>query len=96
VIRFVLAVWIGVFAFQSADLFTFVVTDDCTETAGGIDPCPENCSRCVCCARTTVLVSPTVTPGIVSITSPLSLPALDFTDNAHPHGIFHVPKTSLT
>jgi len=90
-------VWLAAFVGQSTDLLASMIPDDCVEdTRGsGTDPCPENCARCVCCARVPVFVpqvlasAPSDAPVIAD-----SLPPTDRQTSPAPRGILHVPKPS--
>jgi hypothetical protein len=94
--RLVLAVWLALFASQTAGLMAAVAPDGCVEDGRGSasDSCPDSCARCLCCAR----VPPLVTPLVSEISAaPLTGPALPSTNSsatsADPGGIFHVPRT---
>ena len=95
--RVFLAIWLGVFSVQGADLLTVLAPDDCLELATDNstgDPCPDTCARCVCCARVAMSVSAEVMSAPVD--RPVAAAALaefEFPTSAEPHGILHVPKT---
>lgn len=95
--RLFLAVWLAVFAFQVADLGAILSPDDCVLSVSensSNDPCPDGCVRCVCCARTSIPASPVIAvgPADTEVTLKPLTPADPFS-NAHPLGIFHVPKS---
>jgi hypothetical protein len=95
VVRLFLAIWLAAFAAQTTDLVASVIPDNCIEESRGssADPCPENCVRCVCCARLSVFVPQVLAPEPADtggVTEPL--PPLDPSTNALPLGILHVPK----
>ena len=95
VVRLFLAVWLAAFAVQTTDLLASVVPDECVEdTQGsGADPCPERCTRCVCCARLPVFVPPVAAPAPTA--APVTADALQTIDPSttpHPRGVLHVPK----
>jgi hypothetical protein len=95
VVRLFLAVWLVAFAAQATDLIATVIPDDCVEDARGsaADPCPDECARCVCCARVPIFVPPVAAPGgghvmrTAQIPSPIERPT-----DPLPRGILHVPK----
>jgi hypothetical protein len=95
VVRLFLTVWLAGFVVQSTDLLASIIPDDCVEETRGsaFDPCPENCARCVCCARVPVFVpqvhaaAPTAAPGVADL-----LPPIDRPMNPAPRGILHVPR----
>ena len=95
VVRLFLVIWLAAFAVQSTELLAGVVPDDCVEeTRGAADSCPQNCARCVCCARLPMFVAPVLTQA--SLDTPASaaiLPPTDFSTSAFPRGVLHVPKT---
>ena len=94
--RTFLALWLGVFAGQSANLLAIVVPDDCTEAASEsrhTDPCPDDCVQCVCCARTTVVTPPAVNPGAPELLlATLVIPEAQSPVSPYPPDILHVPK----
>jgi hypothetical protein len=95
VVRLFLAVWLAAFAVQSTDLLATVVPDDCVEDTRGSagDPCPENCARCVCCARLTVFVRQALTSTPAdTVVDVAPVPLIDRYTSAAPRGILHVPK----
>jgi hypothetical protein len=93
--RLFLVVWLVAFAGQTTGLVASVIPDECVEDTRGsaADSCPENCARCVCCARLPVFVPQVLasaaveTPAIADL-----LPPIDPSTNALPRGILHVPK----
>lgn len=96
VVRLFLAVWLVGFAVQSTDVLASIVPDDCVEDTRGSasDPCPDQCARCVCCARMPVSVPQVLAVApfdVVAITE--SLPPIGRPTNPAPRGILHVPKT---
>lgn len=94
--RLFLAVWLAAFAVQSTNLIASVIPDGCVEDtrSSATDPCPDNCARCVCCARLAVFVrhvlASTPTDTVVGA---IAFPLVDPYTNAVPRGILHVPKT---
>jgi hypothetical protein len=95
VVRLFLAIWLAAFAVQSTDLLATVIPDECVEDIRGsaADPCPQDCARCVCCARVPIFVSPIVaSPAADVLVATDPLRAIDALASAFPHGIFHVPK----
>jgi hypothetical protein len=94
--RLFLAIWLGVFALDSGGVMTALAPDGCVELPGGRgtdDSCPDACSRCVCCMRLAVAVSPALAA------SPVAAPAwtewlvpVSPVSDASPRGILHVPK----
>jgi hypothetical protein len=99
VARFFLAVWLGAFTLQTTDVLIVLAADDCSESTKGSagDPCPENCSRCICCARVATFIHTALAsaPADVPVTRATARP-IDVPRDPAPHGIFHVPKDSLT
>jgi hypothetical protein len=95
VVRFLLAIWLAAFAAQTTDLFASVIPDGCVEETRGSagDACPENCARCVCCARLPVFVPQLLAPVPADTGGATEPPApLAPSTNAPPLGILHVPK----
>ena len=94
-VRLFLAVWLVAFVVQSTDLLASIIPDDCVEDTRGSagDPCPENCARCICCARLPVFV-PQVSASVLSESVDLTdlLPLIDRVTGPAPRGILHVPK----
>jgi hypothetical protein len=90
-------VWLAAFAVQSADVLALVADDACAADVSGTesDPCPDGCSRCLCCARVPVFV-PQIAPGsVVQQAARLSpIPFVGPTTTPSPHGVYHVPKHS--
>jgi len=90
-----LLVWLAAFAVQSTDLLATVIPDACVEDARGstTDPCPDDCARCVCCARVPAFVphlmtsAPSATPGVADTLAPI-----DPSTSPEPRGILHIPK----
>jgi hypothetical protein len=96
VVRLFLAIWLAAFAVQSSELLAALVPDECVEEARGsaADPCPENCARCVCCARIPVFVPQVAAPAPTEAVADVDLlPPGDPSTSALPRGILHVPKT---
>jgi hypothetical protein len=97
VARLFLAVWCAAFAIQTTDVLALIAPDACTEDVQGsaVDPCPEGCPRCLCCARVPTFVPQTTTELIVQ-PEPFAGAAspVDPSTTASPHGIYHVPKHS--
>lgn len=95
-LRLFLAVWLALFALQSADVFALVAPDGCFEaTEGGTDPdgCPDqSCPRCLCNARVpapaTLAVTFAVEPPVAMAPTAIISPST----SASPRGILHVPK----
>ena len=94
VLRLFLTVWLAAFAVQSTDLLASVVPDSCVEDTRGsaADPCPENCARCVCCARVPLFVLHIVSPVSDLLVNAVSLPPIQRSTISVPQPIFHVPK----
>ena len=94
VLRVFLTVWLAAFALQTTDLLATVVPDGCVEDARGsaADPCPENCARCVCCARLPILIPQIEAPTSDVLVSTEALPPIQRSITSIPHPIFHVPK----
>ncbi len=95
VVRLFLAVWLVAFAVQSTDLPASVVPDGCVEDTRGsaADPCPEDCARCVCCARLLGFVPHLLAAAPTdAVADAVPLPPIDPSTNAVPRGILHVPK----
>lgn len=94
--RLFLALWLALFAVQTSDLIATVVPDECVESDAGTadDACPDDCARCVCCARVPVFVPhvAAVAAGEPIVPRPIP-PSSDAATSAEPHGIFHIPKT---
>ena len=94
-LRVFLTLWLAAFAVQTTDLLATVIPDSCVEDTRGsaADPCPENCARCVCCARLPVFVPHVLAPtaaDVLGVDDPL--PPIERTTNPAPRGILHVPK----
>jgi hypothetical protein len=97
VVRLFLAIWLAAFAAQATDLVASVIPDDCVEETRGssTDPCPDNCARCVCCARLPVFVPQAFAPEPVDTGNVTGLlPPLEPSTSALPLRILHVPKAS--
>jgi hypothetical protein len=94
--RLFLVLWLALFAVQTSDLLAAVSPDECAESDAGAadDACPDDCARCVCCARAAVFVAHAVPPlaGVPVAPLPIVAPG-DRPSSADPHGILHVPKT---
>lgn len=93
--RFGLAVWLALFAVQNADVLALVVPDGCIElTTDGHrgDQCPENCTRCVCCAP--IFLAPLPASALTGWTVTVAAPP-DYARplSPSPRGVLHVPKT---
>ena len=97
-VRFVLAIWLAVFAIQGTELLASVIPDECVEDTRGsaTDPCPESCARCVCCARLPVFL-PHLAAALPTdpVVTPAPLPPLGRFTSPQPRGILHVPKVAL-
>ena len=96
VVRLFLAFWLAAFAVQSTDLLATVIPDECVEDTrrSAADPCPQNCARCVCCARGPIYVPQVVaSPAADVLIGALPLPAIDAPTSAFRPRILHVPKT---
>jgi hypothetical protein len=94
--RLLLALWLALFTVQSSGLVAAVSPDECVESSAGAadDVCPDDCARCVCCARVPLFVPHVLAPPAREQATPL--PRVGVTDcpaSAEPSGIFHVPKT---
>jgi hypothetical protein len=87
---------------QSAELLALIAPDDCAELlvpgereGDEGDDCPQECARCVCCARRAASLlrsaplEPAMTPGVDDTPAYLS-----WTSIGPPRDIFHVPRTS--
>ena len=99
VVRLFLAVWLVAFAAQATGLFASVLPDQCVgdTSDSAADPCPDDCARCVCCARLPIFVPQADAPGNVeAIGMADALPLLQSPASPAPRGILHVPKGSLT
>jgi hypothetical protein len=98
VARLFLAVWLAAFALQSANVLALVVPDDCTEEVSGTeaDPCPDACPRCFCCARGPAFVPQVAPASVPQVVLHGPTPFLAPATTPSPHGIYHVPKNSLT
>jgi hypothetical protein len=94
--RIFLALWLALFAVQASDLVAACAPDDCveqSEEAAG-DNCPDDCARCVCCARVPVFVPHPVDNAPSEARAGLAGPAvIDAVTSAEPRGILHVPRT---
>ena len=71
-----------------------VVPDGCVEDTRGstADPCPENCARCVCCARLPIFIPQIESPASDVLVTAVSLPPIQRSTISTPQTIFHVPK----
>jgi hypothetical protein len=97
VLRLFLTVWLAAFAIQSTDLLATVVPDSCVEDAPGSasDQCPQNCARCVCCARLSVGILQALSGDPIDCAGELvALTPIPPLTDAIPRGIFHIPKTA--
>lgn len=97
VTRFVLAVWLALFAVQSSDIVMVLAPDDCVEDTRGTssDACGDDCARCVCCHRVPSLIaSLTVAPTITQVVDFADRPLDRHPPSAEPNRILHVPKAS--
>jgi hypothetical protein len=94
VLRVFLTVWLAAFAVQTTDLLATVVPDGCVEETRGsaADPCPENCARCVCCARLPIFIPQIESPASDVPVNPVSLPPIQRSTISVSQPIFHVPK----
>ena len=95
VVRLFVAVWLAAFVAQSTDLLASILPDDCVEDTRGsaTDPCPQNCARCICCARLPIFVPQVVASAplaVLGILDPLS--PIDRVTSPAPRGVLHVPK----
>lgn len=97
--RLFLAVWLGAFTLQTTDVLIVLAADECDDSIQGsaADPCPQNCSRCICCARVATFIHTVLTsaPADAPATRATVRPS-DVLPDPAPHRIFHVPKDSLT
>ena len=93
-LRVILTVWLASFAVQTTDLLATVVPDGCVEDTRGstADPCPENCARCVCCARLPIFIPQIESPASDVLVTAVSLPPIQRSTISTPQPIFHVPK----
>lgn len=91
-----LAVWLAAFAVQTMDVLALVAPDSCTQDAQGSagDPCPDKCSRCVCCARMPAFISQHLPTSLEPAVPPMLLPRPDPSTTPTPRDVFHVPKNS--
>jgi hypothetical protein len=97
VLRLFLTVWLAAFAIQSTDLLALVVPDTCVEDASGSgsDQCPQNCARCVCCARLSVGILQALSGDPVDFAGEfVALTPIPSLTDAVPRGILHIPKTA--
>lgn len=93
--RFLLVLWLAAFAVQTSEVLAAVAPDQCVEDTGSAsDPCPEQCARCVCCARVPSSIAPVLTIAAIEMPADVVPRAPERQlPSAEPHRILHVPKT---
>ena len=92
--RVLLVLWLALFAVQASEVLAAVAPDQCVEDAGpSSDPCPDQCVRCVCCARIPSSVAPVLTIATIGPDADIAPVApQQQLPSAEPHRILHVPN----